>query len=236
MHVLKTAGILGMYSWKTHELCELRRAVEAPSGIRKGSKARWTCITTINVIRRIEPGMWTVHEIISCLSSTPHLTYRRLFRRAKHQSCYKRWKQNKLVCKQLQNANEIIFATSKGKGVWKSLKLFTPRVCLDLFYYFQKKNKKKSPVNYKLKMWGNHIHYFHYTHTPNCIKLMKYFFLLFKGLLELVFNYSCGCNMLSGLFSQSLVRDYSSLHSRPGRVKPSERTTGLIVVRWLKVG
>lgn len=174
-------------------------------------------ITTINIIVRTEPWMWTVHEIISCLSRSPCLANQRLFRRAKHQSCYKCWKQNKLVCKQLQNAKEIFLPHWKGNGI-KIVKLFAACVGLHLFYYVQK------PINYKLKMWGNHIHYFYYTHPPNCIKLMKYFFLLFKGLLELVFNYSCGCNMLSGLFSQSLVRDYSSPHSWPGRAKPaSER-------------
>lgn len=127
--------------FKTHMTyaCLARRAASGP-GYQwhpKKQNCPKTCLITINIILTIELWMWTVHEIISCLSSNQCLAHQRLFRGAKHQSCYKCWKQNKLVCKQLQNAKEIFLPHWKGSGI-KIFKLFALCVCLHLFYYVQK--------------------------------------------------------------------------------------------------
>lgn len=136
---LFNAWILGDACLKNTVYTSLtRQAVSGPGKQwhQKGQNCSKICIT-INIILRSEHWMWTVHEIIGCLLSSPCLAYQRLFRRAKHQSCYKCWKQNKLVCKQLQNAKEIFLPHWKGRGI-KIFKLFTICVCLHLFYYFQK--------------------------------------------------------------------------------------------------
>lgn len=95
---------------------------------------------------RTEPAMWTVHEIISCFSTSTCLTYQWLFLRAKHQPCYKFWKQNKLVCKQLQNAKEIFFPHWKRNSIkiFKKTKTKKPH-CLPqsfLWCHPQKKSWK----------------------------------------------------------------------------------------------
>lgn len=58
----------------------------------------------------------------------------------------------------------------------------------------------------KKKSSDGNIHYDSWSAPANCIKLIKYFFHLFKGLLELKFNYSSHWSALSGRLSKSLVK------------------------------